>query len=311
MTFNYKQFPALIWILSLCFSVSLEAQEELDKYHRLTISFTAKGAEKAKHIQLSGKEAATFDIEAYLKKHIQEGHIKIHGTTYTDLEITRLRFDSNDLPEGEACTRLCRKVVKEEQKPILGVSVDHTNDFEGVWINRTLDGTAASNIGLAEGDVITSIDENNINSGCDLRTVIRQYEIGAEVKVKYERDGQILQTPTNLSFQNVKEISWAACCNELENPVSEIATSSAQQLQVFPNPTRGMTQIIFNSTDKGDFQINVTDVSGRIIYEEAVNDFDGVYKKHLNLMDQAAGVYFLNVIQGQEVQTKKIVLQHL
>ena len=225
MMINYKKLCAFVWMLTLSFSISLQAQEAESLYHRLTISFKANGSKETNQTRLKGAEAANFDVAEYLQKNISKGHIKIHGDMYTDLEITRYRFDSEKLPAGSNCLDFCPTIVKEDRVPVLGVSVDHTSDFEGVWIKRTLNNTAASSIGLSYGDVITHIDGASVNSGCDLRTTIRQYEVGEEVSVAFERDGQILRTPTQLSFQTVREVSWKNCCSEIETPATVAAKS--------------------------------------------------------------------------------------
>jgi len=295
----------------MSFSIALQAQEAEGIYHRLTISFKSNGTTQTTHTRLTGTEAANFDVAAYLQQNISKGHIKIHGDLFTDLMVTKYRFDSDHLLGTANCFDFCQTVVKEDQVPVLGVSVDHTSDFEGVWIKRTLTNTAASSIGLSYGDVITHIDENTVNSGCDLRTTIRQYKAGEEIHVAFERDGQNFRSPTQLSFQTVREVSWKNCCNETETPAIELSTFKQQQLQLFPNPTDGRTQVIFNSTDKGNFEIYITDVSGRELYREEVTTFDGYYKKQLDLSDQPAGIYFLNVVQGGQIQTEKIILQKL
>ena len=51
-------------------------------------------------------------------------------------------------------------------------------------------GSAAEELGLQEGDVVTSVDGTAITSPDDLGTAIRKHEVGDEIKVEWLRDGE-------------------------------------------------------------------------------------------------------------------------
>jgi hypothetical protein len=48
---------------------------------------------------------------------------------------------------------------------------------------------------------------------------------------------------------------------------------------------------------------------GRIVLTKTIEQFSGFYEEMLDLKGMQDGVYFLNVVQGEEVRTEKIVLQ--
>jgi hypothetical protein len=77
-------------------------------------------------------------------------------------------------------------------------------------------------------------------------------------------------------------------------------------ITVFPNPTKGEVNISLPENSK--WQIEATDITGRIIWEQVCNSCEGIIKHELI---GSKGLYFIkvtNVITGQQV-IKKISLQ--
>ena len=66
-----------------------------------------------------------------------------------------------------------------------GITVD-----SGAVIVQTTPGSAAEELGLQEGDVVTSIDGEAVNSPDDLGSIIRKHEPGDELKIEWQRDGE-------------------------------------------------------------------------------------------------------------------------
>jgi Do/DeqQ family serine protease len=100
-----------------------------------------------------------------------------------------------------------KKIVKdlieygEVQKAFLGTNVSDLNseiaerldldvdenNLEGVVIDLIVQGGAADNVGLKEGDIITKIDNNKIASRSDFEEVLSYYSPGESVTVSYQR----------------------------------------------------------------------------------------------------------------------------
>jgi serine protease Do len=60
----------------------------------------------------------------------------------------------------------------------------------GAVVANTTPGTAAADLGLQQGDVITSVDGKAITSSDDLGAAIRAHKPGDEVKIEYQHNGQ-------------------------------------------------------------------------------------------------------------------------
>jgi membrane-associated protease RseP (regulator of RpoE activity) len=69
----------------------------------------------------------------------------------------------------------------------LGVELGDDSD-NGVVVTRVLDGTPADHAGLKAGDVITGFDGHKVDSGDDLRRMVREHDAG-DVEVRVERRG--------------------------------------------------------------------------------------------------------------------------
>ena len=112
-----------------------------------------------------------------------------------------------------------------------------------------------------------------------------------------------------------KEITWEPCC---EPPVIEPIVNTNtdftvkeinSDLNLFPNPTDGLTQVTYNSNITENVQLIVTDVNGKVLIDQQIKDFDGRYEQILDLSKYSEGVYFLNILQADQVHNEKIVLQ--
>lgn len=80
-------------------------------------------------------------------------------------------------------------------------------------------------------------------------------------------------------------------------------------LIIYPNPTAGIFQINYSSPESTNLQLNVINSKGEKIYEESVSQFQGEYKKDIDLSKQAKGVYFIEVIaDAKKRSVKKIVM---
>ncbi|MFK8103861.1 MAG: T9SS type A sorting domain-containing protein, partial [Saprospiraceae bacterium] len=83
-------------------------------------------------------------------------------------------------------------------------------------------------------------------------------------------------------------------------------TLALEEIEVFPNPSIGWVTLSFNGLAKAT-SISVIDISGREIYREELPNFDGNYRKEIDIRKAAKGTLLLNVRQGEKVHTEKII----
>ncbi|WP_052825867.1 reprolysin-like metallopeptidase [Neotamlana nanhaiensis] len=102
--------------------------------------------------------------------------------------------------------------------------------------------------------------------------------------------------------------SWyVESCETTETNLG-IETFEISTLKVFPNPNTGEFTIQLNNSGAKQLNLNIVDISGRIIYKNTYNN-PGNFSEKLNLTSAQTGVYFLNVDDGYKRSTKKIVIK--
>lgn len=57
----------------------------------------------------------------------------------------------------------------------------------GAYITQVIEGSAAAEAGLSQGDIITKIDDTNISSFTEVRNIISGHRAGDTVKITYQR----------------------------------------------------------------------------------------------------------------------------
>ena len=91
----------------------------------------------------------------------------------------------------------------EVQRGLLGVNIaDITTNLakekgiaqiKGVYVAGVNDGSAAKEMGMKEGDIITSINDKEVASSSELQENVARYRPGDKMKVSYIRKGEKLQ----------------------------------------------------------------------------------------------------------------------
>ncbi len=89
--------------------------------------------------------------------------------------------------------------------------------------------------------------------------------------------------------------------------LGEYATSV--NLNVYPNPGSGIFQISIPGSGAGKFEFAVSDISGKILYQEEVISSKNDLSHQLDLTEFANGVYYLRVMTEGEFAVKKLILQ--
>lgn len=81
------------------------------------------------------------------------------------------------------------------------------------------------------------------------------------------------------------------------------------QLQIYPNPAKGIAYISLNSQTETAVQIMVTDLTGRVIKNTSQSYDAGMNVSEWNTSEMEAGVYFVTVLANNTSQTVKVIVQ--
>jgi membrane-associated protease RseP (regulator of RpoE activity) len=235
------------------------------------------------------------------------------------------------------------KHTPDAADPFLGIDYNNAGNqqkIEGVAVNIVHNSTAEA-MGLEDGDIITAIDDYPLIDWHDTNVLIDNREVGDPIKVTYYRDGayQSVERPikSKAATRNshsrpdgpkiiqakAEDESYSAEVDIVEIDqeeellleeaaaidIPEIADLQIKALNVFPNPTTGIFDIQFTLNGQARTSIYIYNPNGQPVYFNELGDFTGTFNDRIDIANGVRGIYFLQIRQGEETLTRKIVLQ--
>ena len=126
-------------------------------------------------------------------------------------------------------------------------------------------------------------------------------------------NGATTQTATGLPLGEVivtvtdsKGCSDVLTVNILTTTLEEI--DGLTSLNLFPNPTTGLTQLAVSLERPADVQVEIVDLLGRRIWEHQAGHTDRLYES-LDLSGFTSGLYLLRLTVDGRTVTKKLIKQ--
>ncbi|MEO5905992.1 MAG: PDZ domain-containing protein [Saprospiraceae bacterium] len=205
----------------------------------------------------------------------------------------------------------------------LGVQVHNAGDSKGSLISSLIEKGGAQEAGLLAGDVVTKIDEFEVNDFATLHLALSHFQPGDEVTVRYNRGEKSQKTRVQLKdWAELPGHEWRSRtdCGEPEtvkdividnqDPVEirEIKPLQLENLRMFPNPTDGAFALSF-SLEPGPLTVAITDINGKVVYSENNENASGTYTRDIDLKSVPQGNYVLSVTQGEKIYTDQISKQ--
>jgi hypothetical protein len=89
--------------------------------------------------------------------------------------------------------------------------------------------------------------------------------------------------------------------------LNEINSNDKIGLKVFPNPVNNILHIDFTLNDITSGNIQLKDITGKIIYSENLNSVIGENSISIDLSALKPGYYFMILKRGKESFTEKII----
>jgi hypothetical protein len=99
-------------------------------------------------------------------------------------------------------------------------------------------------------------------------------------------------------------VAVAACPS-----VREGSLSALSNVEVYPNPSKGLLSVNFNSISVDNYMLTVSDLSGRVLRMIPVSAVEGENKVNLELTDVSTGVYILTLKGNSDVSQTRIVIE--
>ncbi|MDA9312321.1 fibronectin type III domain-containing protein, partial [Vicingaceae bacterium] len=199
--------------------------------------------------------------------------------------------------------------------PIVVTNLDETTESRWLsiptsWVSLSTSGAFSSNINLTNGtdtitmriDSDTDINDSLTSSGmpiipgdtiCGLLGVGGQFDNSSPYTSGYQ-----------IFPMRWSDLSICRLATGIEN-----ADLVSSEIVLVPNPTNGTFEIRSNGFNNSTINISIRDLNGRIVASEFVNNASGNFRKSYDLNGQAKGIYFITILDGENVTNKKLILQ--
>ena len=105
--------------------------------------------------------------------------------------------------------------------------------------------------------------------------------------------------------------SFLTACNLAISSIRSISGDStlANNLNIYPNPNRGIFNVSFLSEEIDDFEIIILDAYGKLLRKDVRNQFIGEYTKQIDLGDYPRGVYMVQIRTRSSFVNKRVIVQ--
>ncbi len=193
------------------------------------------------------------------------------------------------------------------------IGVYTSNHSKGLIVHSLIANTPAEKSNVMVHDVILAIDDVEVSSHEELIIQRDKHQAGDYFTLSILRDGQAIEIEAQFDPCPTDKIEEPILDEEtLDQNISPPSenidnTLELESIRVFPNPTYGPINLNFKG-QAGPTTIRLTDSSGKVIYEETLNNFDGEYSGVLNYRSAATGTLFLTVQQGQKIYSESLIL---
>jgi hypothetical protein len=97
-------------------------------------------------------------------------------------------------------------------------------------------------------------------------------------------------------------INWLWSDTTINITMSFVGIQNSENIEfsIYPNPSNG----IFHITCEGEYNMEVADLSGKVVYESK-----GAGQELVDLTKQPVGMYFVNITQNNQTVTKRLIVK--
>jgi len=225
----------------------------------------------------------------------------------THFELTAIPNQTTNIPAGFGF----EWILEEEVSPGFFIIVaDRSNYFPNCWStfpgNETFDGfnaitsvynntTCNPNPGMFKYNTTYRLTRGVWSAHCPWAqsTLLISYVKSAQGGIVITED------------RNAPDFSWTMNAQGGHN----VLNTSAEKLQVYPNPAKGVVNIAYTLGNDATGKINVTDVTGKLI--RVINLSANDNRISIDLGDCQDGIYFIHLYTGGHLaKTEKMVIRH-
>ncbi|MEO5582128.1 MAG: T9SS type A sorting domain-containing protein, partial [Saprospiraceae bacterium] len=120
--------------------------------------------------------------------------------------------------------------------------------------------------------------------------------------------GCISKACAEIAFEEIGPGVLGPIGDEKNKALNPATNKSNIELNVFPNPSQDKVNYIVKTKQNQDGILNVSNIYGKLVYQEKIKFQDGVSRGDVDLSFLGAGVYQVTIDQGGYITTSKIVI---
>lgn len=190
----------------------------------------------------------------------------------------------------------------------LGNAVDNMTPGDPIKVNFLRAGQAMAATGEIQsyGQTYDKKNHHNKAKSPAKEKVIASKEVAQTVE-------EVLAVPVNstvkVDMEDVTQEEADDMKEKLGVDMPIINNLEIEKLNIFPNPNDGVFNLMFELPNRGQTTIRIFNGSGRLIYQNDMQQFSGTFKERLDISNSARGIYFLEVNQDGKSITQKVILQ--
>lgn len=272
------------------------------------------------------------ELPAEIKDILDKNGVKLHMLNgeesntfhfYKDQDVHI--YDLKDKKNNACLGVVISKSVSNEN----GVETVEGVSKNGVVIQEIIKESSAEQVGLQEDDVITAINGKTVVDIDDVINELHQFKAGDQVAIAYERNNKPQEVtaslkacktnfPSKLQKKIIikKEMKEEKKDKKAKRKKDKLNVSPKinmddnflrlDEIVIFPNPSNGIVNLNFRGEAVAT-TVKIVDVTGKEVYRDELNQFDGVYNNQIDISDAAAGTLLISVSQGDKQFTQKVI----
>lgn len=196
------------------------------------------------------------------------------------------------------CQHPCERTRTVSYGPFIGVKIADIPAGNHVLVMEVLPRTAAEAFGIRSGDILTHLNEVELNNTAHLLREVAQRQPGDEVRLLLERGGRRMDYAFPLGAQFSKTITETVCCDSTDEPgLTDLALSvdAAQEKLTLQSAAEA----------KGDVRADIVNEQGVLLKSQHAKGTGRPFSMQLDIHDLPQGSYMLSVLVGRQRYVKR------
>jgi len=143
--------------------------------------------------------------------------------------------------------------------------------------------------------------------GSTLNSIIYTSFSGDSIAINFLAPGnELIYFTETTSDGCIGDTVWMQLIIESPSNINQI---QIDDINIYPNPSRGLFNISFTSEELQNLKVRVLNLIGEELMNENLQEFIGEYTKQIYLTQNAKGIYFLEIETNDGIINKKFIFQ--